>query len=217
MLYLIIPPIIIIVSLVLLLFLLSRKSSEFHKIENQSQEESFFEKNVVRRMKSIDYLRLNQFLLRLLEKVTRKSKVFLLKFNNIAGKWFHLIKKRKEINNSDKEIKDFSAGRKDDIKKGKPVPVSFEETEKITLPMVSDKVAKPEPRTVVKNEFERILIERIAVNPRDIEAYERLGDYYMEQENSKDAKECYGQVLKLSPGHHQARIRLRKLYKTSGK
>lgn len=217
MLYLIIPPIIIIVSLVLLLFLLSRKSSEFHKIEKQSQEEGFFKKNVARRIKNIDYSRFNQFFLRLLEKVTIKSKVFFLKFHNVADKWFHSIKKRREINNYSKEAKDLSANKEDDIKKEQTIPVGFEEKEKIILPMVSDKVTKPESRAVVKNEFERILIERIAVNPRDIEAYERLGDYYMEQENSKDAKECYEQVLKLSPGHHQARIRLKKLYKTSGK
>ena len=217
MLYLIIPPIIIIVSLVLLLFLLSRKSSEFQKIENQSQDEGFFRKNVLRRIKNIDYSRFNQFFLRLLEKITSKFKIISLKFHNITDKWFHSIKRKREINGSNKETKEPPADKKDDVEKEKPVPVIIEEEEKIAPPMVSAKATKPESKTIVKNEFERLLIERIAVNPKDIEAYERLGDYYMEQENSKDAIECYEQVLRLNPGHYQAKIRLKRLHRISDK
>ncbi|HDH07835.1 MAG TPA: hypothetical protein ENG89_02350, partial [Candidatus Moranbacteria bacterium] len=119
MLYLIIPPIIIIVSLVLLLFLLSRKSSEFQKIENQSQDEGFFRKNVLRRIKNIDYSRFNQFFLRLLEKITSKFKIISLKFHNITDKWFHSIKRKREINGSNKETKEPLADKKDDIEKEK--------------------------------------------------------------------------------------------------
>lgn len=217
MLYLIIPPIIIIASLVLLLFLLSRKSSEFRKIEKQDQGEGFLKKNIIRRVKNVDYSRFNRFLLRLLEKAARKSKIFLLKFHNITDNWFRSIRKKREISDSNKEVSDYSADKKDTVETEKSIPISFEEKEKVAPPMVSDKVTKPESKTIVKNEFERILIERIAVNPRDMEAYERLGDYYMERKSFDDAKECYRQVLKLSPGHHQARIRLRKLNRTLSK
>ena len=62
-----------------------------------------------------------------------------------------------------------------------------------------------------KEKLEEVLIKRIAVNPRDIEAYERLGDYYLERENHSDSLECFRQVLKLSPAHHKAKTRIRRL------
>lgn len=62
-----------------------------------------------------------------------------------------------------------------------------------------------------KDQMEDILVERISMNPRDIEAYERLGDYYLEQKNLVDAKECYRQVLKLSPAYRLVKIKIRRL------
>lgn len=62
-----------------------------------------------------------------------------------------------------------------------------------------------------KEQFEDILVDRISMNPRDIEAYERLGDYYLEQNNLVDAKECYRQVLKLSPAYRLVKIKIRRL------
>ncbi|MBI2439149.1 MAG: tetratricopeptide repeat protein [Candidatus Moranbacteria bacterium] len=85
-------------------------------------------------------------------------------------------------------------------------------------PTVSDKVARPE--SVKKNLFKREtrareedFIARIAVNPKDFTAYEGLGDYYLEIGNVKDAKECYRQVLKLSPVHRMVKIKIRRLEK----
>lgn len=92
-------------------------------------------------------------------------------------------------------------------------------------PMISTRMTRPEikpkPKAVVaeptpapvKNQLEDILVERIAANPRDLEAYERLGEYYMEQGNVSDAKECYRQVLRLSPVHRLAKIKIRRLEK----
>lgn len=45
------------------------------------------------------------------------------------------------------------------------------------------------------------LIERIARNPKDIEAYELLGDLYMARKDYDDAKACYRQVLRIDPHH----------------
>jgi tetratricopeptide (TPR) repeat protein len=62
-----------------------------------------------------------------------------------------------------------------------------------------------------KDQLEALLIERIVTNPKDVEAYERLGDYYLEQESFIDAKECYRQVLKLSPVNRLVKIKIRRL------
>jgi cytochrome c-type biogenesis protein CcmH/NrfG len=57
------------------------------------------------------------------------------------------------------------------------------------------------------------MIARIARDPKDFTSYEALGDYYLESENIRDAKECYRQVLKLSPVHRMVKIKIRRLEK----
>lgn len=88
-------------------------------------------------------------------------------------------------------------------------------TEIVERPMVSAKVAVPDNRR--KNgkagSPEEDLIGRIATNPKDFEAYEALGDFYMDSGNIKDAKECYRQVLKLSPVQRMVKIKIRRLEK----
>ena len=76
--------------------------------------------------------------------------------------------------------------------------------------MVSEEVVYPEIKKeeAEKEELENILIERIASDPRDIEAYERLGDYYLGQKNGRDARECYRQVLKLNPRNDSVKRKL---------
>lgn len=83
-------------------------------------------------------------------------------------------------------------------------------------PMVSETIVHPETvheRTPADISREEDLIARIAFNPKDFVAYEGLGDYYLEIGNVKDAKECYRQVLKLSPVHRIVRIKIRRLEK----
>ncbi|OGI21283.1 MAG: hypothetical protein A2808_01295 [Candidatus Moranbacteria bacterium RIFCSPHIGHO2_01_FULL_55_24] len=90
-----------------------------------------------------------------------------------------------------------------------------EEGERIERPMVSDQAAEPEgrKRRLRAQSPEEDLIARIAANPKDFSSYEALGDYYMETGNVKDAKECYRQVLKLSPVHRLVKIKIRRLEK----
>ncbi len=80
-----------------------------------------------------------------------------------------------------------------------------------------EEVGKKEFRLEKKDLFEKILIDRIASNPKDIEAYERLGEYYLEIENWNYAKECFKQVIKLNPRNIGARSRMRKLEKILSK
>ncbi len=86
----------------------------------------------------------------------------------------------------------------------------------IERPMVSETAAHPEEkkkRISPDTAREEMLIARIALNPKDFTAYETLGDYYFERENIKDAKECYRQVLKLSPVQRMVKIKIRRLEK----
>ncbi len=91
----------------------------------------------------------------------------------------------------------------------KIVPARTEEER----PMVSTKATLPETKRQSGKVPEEDLISRIATNPKDFEAYEALGDFYMDNGNIKDAKECYRQVLKLSPVQRMVKIKIRRLEK----
>ena len=91
----------------------------------------------------------------------------------------------------------------------KIVPARTEEER----PMVSEKAALPDTKRRGGKAPEEELISRIATNPKDFEAYEALGDFYMDNGNIKDAKECYRQVLKLSPVQRMVKIKIRRLEK----
>lgn len=96
------------------------------------------------------------------------------------------------------------------------VAANSQESPLSTRPMVSEAVTHPEKERAVTREQslrEAELIASISTNPKDFTAYEQLGDYYLEIGNVKDAKECYRQVLKLSPVQRMARIKIRRLEK----
>ena len=86
----------------------------------------------------------------------------------------------------------------------------------IPRPMLSEAMTRPEIKKSAAGQegpWEEGLIARIARDPKDFTAYEELGDHYLEAGNIKDAKECYRQVLKLSPVHRLVKIKIRRLEK----
>lgn len=103
--------------------------------------------------------------------------------------------------------------------RGEEVGADISATEKPILtprPIVSEAMTRPEAKKTVTQKdgpWEEGLIARIARDPKDFTAYEELGDHYLEAGNIKDAKECYRQVLKLSPVHRLVKIKIRRLEK----
>lgn len=221
MLYYIIPPLIIIVGLAVLASFLFRKVNQIPRGELAFLEE---EKKEGREGFWSGFGKIfSKFTLKVLEKLTQRFKLYSLKFHNCSQSWFQSIKKRREKQAS-REVQAEAEGKdeikpevflKQEIKVHQPKIIRTEEIK--TSPMVSRKVVLPEQGIVVKDRLEEALIERIATNPSDIEAYERLGDYYMDQENYEEALQCFGYVLKLSPMHRKARTRMRRLERMLGK
>lgn len=80
-------------------------------------------------------------------------------------------------------------------------------------PMLRREVVRPEsgPVRTEKDPHEVELLSRIVENPRDIAAYEELGDWYFAAGSMEDAKECYRQALKLHPTNRAVKIKIRKL------
>ncbi|MEA3322740.1 MAG: tetratricopeptide repeat protein [Patescibacteria group bacterium] len=73
--------------------------------------------------------------------------------------------------------------------------------------MISDKINNGEAR----DEAELKMMEEIENDPQNSKNYERLGDYYMEQEKFEDARDCYKYVLRLDPRHKRAQVAMRNL------
>jgi hypothetical protein len=100
----------------------------------------------------------------------------------------------------------------------KPESSSPRDPAPVTKPEVvlETPAALPEEPEKMKREEkwkEEGYIRRISENPKDIEAYEELGDYYLSIGNLSDAKACYRQVLKLMPTNRFVRIKIRRLEK----
>ncbi len=228
-LYLVIPPIIIILSLSILLVLISRKSknilAEKEKTEN-SDHEDVQEKGILKRGTE----RLGQFALRISEKIAINFKVLSLRVHNLLEKWLRYIKEkrvggRKNISKEGNGSLVFDANEKNVLKEedvenveekkvASEVFIPVDKRKVIRRPMIKRSAVYPEiPKIERKDELENILIERIASDPRDVEAYERLGDYYYGRRNTKDAIDCYKQVLKLSPVNRAVKIKLGRIGK----
>lgn len=211
-LYFILPPIIIVTSLAFIIFIISKKSFEIEKRILADKKGSPDSKLII----GIKARSLN-----LLEKITHSFKVFSLKFHNWnENKLKALRRKKNEVDiakerfsNEKRERIVIPVSRKIDIQ------VDKKEREKIIekktdrkkrffgmgRAMISGRVVHPDS---VKEGLEEALIERIASDPRDIEAYERLGDYYVSRNNLADAQECYKQVIKLNPQNLSVRNKL---------
>jgi tetratricopeptide (TPR) repeat protein len=219
MLYLILPPIIIIVALGVLVYFFSRRFPGVEKEITAQLSDTPVTRSYVSRIADM----MKRATLYVLERLAQRFKVMTLKTYNMLHDWTRTLRERK-IKSTVKPVEDIPKEIVDDTRHTKTIARIFTKTlekDSSVRPMISRQVTKPEeklqaskiPPVTTKNQFEDILVERIAANPRDLEAYERLGEYYMEQGNLQDAKECYRQVLRLSPVHRLAKIKVRRLEK----
>jgi len=186
----------------------------FRKVQQIPAQEPVLGGARIRRKKwtSIIMSAIGQFGLKILERLMHKSKLLSLKFHNTSNNWFHSIhdKRQRRILTQQKIAQPQDV--KENIEEKKNIPQQFQQNiqeQKPVRPLIREAVAHPQQRE--KNRLEDALIKRIAINPRDIEAYERLGDYYLESENYHDSHECFKQVLMLSPSHYKAKTRIRRI------
>ena len=219
MLYLILPPIIIIAALVALVYFFSRR---FPQIEGEIAEKAENDEMKHARVSAT----VKRIALLFLERLAQWFKVMTLRAHNSLHRWTQSLKDKKLASAAKPSVTvldDISDPTGNALEERSAPPAREIPVERRIRPMVSRQAARPEVAAVkpmpeaappaLKNQLEDILVERIAANPRDLEAYERLGEYYMEQGNMQDAKECYRQVLRLSPVHWLAKIKIRRLEK----
>jgi hypothetical protein len=238
MLYLILPPIIIVLSLAILVYFFLHR---YPTIDSKTAQVYLESQSGLPASGNRMLAKISQGGLSVLEYIAQWFKVMTLKAHNGLHHWTTLLreKKREALEAKEDTFEKVSARRTQEdttlstltVPKATQMDASFAPRASHIRPMVSREVTKPEnpvlseiakpivnqsakslaPAPVAKSQFEDILVDRIAANPRDIEAYERLGAYYMEQGNLSDAKECYRQVLRLSPAHRLAKTQIRRL------
>lgn len=223
----IIPPAIVILGTAFLVYFL------FKKIDKLPAEEIFRPDDQNKKPRKIlgsFWKYFSQALLKILEKLVQKFKIYSMKFHNLSQSWFQSIKKKREVSFEKKDVAE-PAEPQEPVSEDNIPRISIQQkirnlsgnrpitTEEIkTGPMVSNRVVLPNDRErESKDKFEQALIERIATNPQDIEAYERLGDHYIESNNYEESLECFKYVLKLSPINRKAGARVRRLQKMLGK
>lgn len=202
----ILPPIIIIVSVAILIVFLFRKAEKIPEQALTAKEDKSDQENRKSAIVSV----IGQFWLKFLEKIMQRLKLMSLKFHNVSNNWFHSIREKRQ----QRDLMQQENQKKEKIEDIPEEQIVFKETaiiEEKIRPLIRETATHPQKNAIDKNKLEEALIRRIAVNPRDIEAYERLGDYYLEKENYCDSHECFSQVLMLSPTHRKARLRIRRL------
>lgn len=212
----ILPPIIIIFGVSALIVFLFRKVDKI-----PAQEFSLDEKQRIEDQKKAKkmFSLLGEISLKFLERMMHRSKLWSLKFHNVSNTWFQTIReKRQRGERIHKEMVEKKIQEELAVEGVDHAPIEKEVTtdrvsfQRSPRPMVSAGVTMPQRVKIKeKNKLEEALIKRIAINPKDIEAYERLGDYYLESENFQDSLECFKQVLHLSPTHQKAKMRIRRL------
>jgi tetratricopeptide (TPR) repeat protein len=221
MLYSIIPPILVVLSLIGIVIFLMKKAKAVAELGENYPEE---------KQASGDGLpgRADSKFFSAVKKIPEFFKLFFSKLGNKFSRWAESRKRKKEmraekqggyvLENTEETVEEEKIVVQDDkvddfFQRGR------EKKERNVPAETVLEVPAEAPRATFekKDLFEKILIERIAANPKDIEAYERLGEYYLEIENWNYAKECFKQVIKLNPGNVGAKAKMRKLERILGR
>jgi len=225
-------PVILVAALAGLVIIIGKKSTALKKAK-LFQEKTAMSENTTRnwkdRLKSV-----GKAILHLMEKILVLVKTFFKKIEHISSNWAMKLKAKRsgrkveDISLENAELEEKLGASEDSVKiveettkKNEAYAGLDQGGERITYvnsEVISRRKIQNEPVVVLKKEplpedkvQEAALIYRIAENPKDIEAYREIGDYYMGIGNIKDAKESFKMVLKLRPRDLKAKSSLREI------
>lgn len=222
-----VPPIILVVALASLALMLGRKSADFKKIKSfQSQPQSSAPGKKGGWKNRLNFI--GRKTLHVLEKILDLSKMAFKKTEQTFSIWAAKLRARRkgkkfeEIAPGDFSKEPDEASILEELEKNEDISASLTEKSDNIGYAGSEVVVRrrilEEPIIIPKKEplpedrvREAALIYRIAENPKDLEAYREIGDYYMGIGNIKDAKESFKMVLKLRPRDLKAKSSLREI------
>jgi len=233
--WLYLPPVILIAALIGLVVILGKKTAALKKT-GSLKAEADFPKTAVSGASRLK--RTGSVFLNVLERILHVTKVIFRKSEESVTGWIRKVKERRlgkrmgaessverkiyadcldvpdidEVSIKKVEDDEEALGSIDEIDDGlefigRKYQAKSSIKEEITI-IPAKTEAEPMPEDKVR---EDALIHRIAENPKDIEAYRELGDYYMAVGNIKDAKDSFKMVLRLRPRDLKAKSSLREI------
>jgi hypothetical protein len=227
--WLYLPPVILLATLIGLAVLLGKKTAAIKKLESL-RPKSRVETTVEKSESSGNKLkRISHGILRALETILYYIKIAFRKLDESSASWLRKLKERR----LGRKIKEDTSLRKDEINPPDLADseitfisesASFEksgdtrrEMDYVSPEVVIRKKAEVPPIIIKEKPAEEdkvkedALIHRIAENPKDMEAYREIGDYYLSIGNIKDAKESFKMVLRLRPRDLKAKSSLKEI------
>lgn len=227
--WLYIPPIILLATLIGLVVLLGKKTAAIKKFESlRPKLPREAPMGLTENRKRLQ--KMGHGALRVLEAILYYIKISFRKLEESSTDW---LKKTKE-KRLGRKIKDIAPLEKEGLNPPDLADneitfisesASFEnvkgakkETGYISPEVTVRRKMEAPPLMVIKEgpvsenkEKEEALIHRIAENPKDMEAYREIGDYYLSIGNIKDAKESFKMVLRLRPRDLKAKTSLKEI------
>ena len=228
MFWLYVPPIIFISALIILFVIFGKKIALLRKEGNIFRSES--DHSLLKIKGGEKWKKLRFFILRLLEGIMNLVKIGIKKSETVLSKALYKMKERRlgrKISGPpirkngenlfferDDEIRILESKEKKNNERGGR---NIEGIRLVSEEVIVKKKEEPLPKRILPKKAqedkikEEALIYRISENPKAVEAYRELGDYYMSIENIKDAKDSFKMVLKLCPRDLKAKSSLREI------
>jgi hypothetical protein len=220
-----VPPIILVVALASLAVMLGRKSADLKKIKSFQPQSGVSEEKISWKSR-LNFV--GRKTLHVLEKILDLSKAAFKKTEQVFSIWAAKLQARRKGKKFEKiDSRDFpkepdEASILEEIEKTEEISTNLTQTGENVRYVGNEVIVRrkihEEPVVIPKKELqpedrvrEAALIYRIAENPKDLEAYREIGDYYMGIGNIKDAKESFKMVLKLRPRDLKAKSSLREI------
>jgi hypothetical protein len=220
-----VPPIVLVIALASLAVMLGRKSAAL-KTDQSFQAQPGEPAGKVGWRNRLNSM--GRKTLHILEKILDFSKVAFKKTEQMFSIWAAKLRARRKGKNFEEIIsgnfpkEPNKASILEELEKNEDMSSNLTQTNEDVRQIRNDVVVRrrivEEPVIIQKKELlpedrvqEAALVYRIAENPKDIEAYREIGDYYMGIGNIKDAKESFKMVLKLRPRDLKAKSSLREI------
>lgn len=218
---LLLPPVIVILTFTFLLWFLAKKQSDPF-VQEEINRLTYGEVETIQNVRA--------WFWGLTEKMSKRARVQMLRFHNKLGDLSKVAKENKEQRVVEVGTESMTPAVQEPVMPrtdmSQPAPRTNDQfMERPILRREGVRQNAPQQAPARSNvadikkdltTHEEDFIASIAKNPKDFSAYEKLGDYYMDNGNIKDAKECYRQVLRLSPANRDVKMKIRRLEKMLG-
>lgn len=193
------PQIIIIISIAGIIVIIARKIPQASTSKEKKNVDINSADNRIKIPNSLNkiWLKVKGFrysdhfhkILSFMEKILRKLKVFFLKIENKITNWAERLRVHSQKVKTRRE--------------GMDVKIESGEEDSQDLKLNS--------HIKTSGETEEEYIAAITKNPRDLDAYRKLGNVYVNKNNINDAREVFRQILRINPSDKDAEMKLRSL------